>query len=29
MHDLNVMLADNVKARKMLSDGTLQEESAG
>lgn len=29
MHDLNVMLADNVKARKMLSDGTYRKKVQG
>ncbi len=29
MHDLNVMLADNVKARKMLSDGTYRKKMQG
>ena len=29
MHDLNVMLADNVKARKMLSDGTYRKKIQG
>lgn len=29
MHDLNIMLADNVKARKMLSDGTYRKKVQG
>ena len=29
MHDLNIMLADNVKARKMLSDGTYRKKMQG
>ena len=29
MHDLNVMLSDNVKARKMLSDGTYRKKVRG
>ena len=29
IHDLNVMLADNVKARKMLSDGTYRKKTGG
>lgn len=29
MHDLNVMLSDNVKARKMLSDGTYRKKMQG
>lgn len=29
MHDLNVMLADNVKARRMLCDGTYTKKEAG
>lgn len=29
MHDLNVMLADNVKARRMLSDGTYRKKPQG
>ena len=29
MHDLNVMLSDNVKARKMLSDGTYRKKVQG
>lgn len=29
IHDLNIMLADNVKARKMLSDGTYRKKTQG
>ena len=29
LHDLGVMLADNVKARKMLSDGTYRKKTGG
>ena len=29
IHDLDVMLADNVKARKMLSDGTYRKKTGG
>lgn len=29
LHDLNIMLADNVKARKMLSDGTYRKKVQG
>ena len=29
IHDLNIMLSDNVKARKMLSDGTYRKSNRG